>query len=370
MTMMSNRTTVTVVPANSLDATLIDRWNELQRGNPALDSPFFTSSFAQTVGAERNGAEVAVVEHDNTIVGFLPYCRERRFIAAPMAGSFTDFHGLIADKATWLDMRRVLRDARLSAWHFDHLVMGNECLSRFCWAFLESPCMDVSEGFEAYRAACRSRGGGKAISEVLRKARKLDREVAPIRFEAESTNSYVLDTLIDWKRQQLQRRRRVDCFRHSWVRPLLNRVLHTHGGNFRPMLSAMYVGDELGAINFGLRSGPVLHGWITAFNPKFQKFSPGLILVVKLAESAQALGIARIDMGRGDESFKRSFSTGATRIAEGAVDRRLIAGAANHSWVCAKGVVRQSRFGLPAKRLLQRLRYAGGFFRHSLAPER
>ncbi|MBC8355942.1 MAG: GNAT family N-acetyltransferase [Planctomycetes bacterium] len=362
---MSEQTNSTIRPVNSLDASLLDRWNQLQRSNPALDSPFFSSSFTTAVAAERSGVEVAVIETAGTIVGLLPYCRQGRNIAGPVAGSFTDFQGLIADPNASINMRRVLRSGRLSAWQFDHLVSGNDCLKPFHWAYSESAFMDLAGGFEAYRESCRQHGG-KEIAEVLRKARKLDREVARVRFEPETTNCYVLDTLIDWKKRQLRRQHRSDCFRAAWVRPLLNRLLHTYGETFRPMLSAMYVGDELGAINFGLRNGPVLHGWITAFNPKFRKFSPGLMLMLKLAQAAESLGITRIDMGRGDESFKRALRSGATHVAEGAVDRRIVAGALRHSWVRAKKLVRGTPLQVPAERLLQRLRYASGMLTHSL----
>ncbi|HUG69108.1 MAG TPA: GNAT family N-acetyltransferase [Pirellulaceae bacterium] len=362
---MSKHTKVTVLSANSLDAILIDRWNQLQRGNPALDSPFFSSSFVRTIAAERSGVEVAVIESDETVVGFLPYCRRRHVIAAPVAGSFTDFQGLIAAPDTAFDMRCVLCDSRLLAWQFDHLVTGNDSLLPFHWAYSESPYMDLSQGFEAFRETCRH-AGGKEMAEILRKSRKLEREVAPVRFELESTNSRLLDTLVGWKREQLCRQRRTDCFRPSWVLPMLHRMLHTIDGTCRPMLSAMYVGDELAAINFGLRGAAVLHGWITAFNLKFRKFSPGLMLIVKLAETAESLGISRIDMGRGDESFKRKFCSGATHVAEGAVDRRLVAGAMKHSWVRAKELLRGTPLREPAERLLRRLRYAGGSLKHSL----
>jgi CelD/BcsL family acetyltransferase involved in cellulose biosynthesis len=362
---MAPQTGATVLSAGALDASLIDRWNQLQRKNRALDSPFFSSSFTRAVAAERGGVEVAVIEADGAILGFLPYCRQRRFIATPVAGSFTDFQGIIAHPGTSIDMRRVLRDSGLSAWQFDHLVAGSDALSPFHWAYSESPFMDLSQGFEAYRKACRNTGG-KEMAEVFRKSRKLARDIAPVRFELDTTNWCVLDTLVDWKRQQLRRQRLADCFRPRWVRPLLNRILHTRGETFRPMLSAMYVGDELGAINFGLRSGPILHGWITAFNPKFRKFSPGLMLIVKLAESAESSGISRIDMGRGDESFKRNFCCGATCVASGAVDRRFVAGTLQHSWVRAKELLRGTPLRTPATRLLRRLRYTQGILKHSL----
>lgn len=362
---MSTPTTATSLPANSLDGDLLDRWGEIQRSNKALDSPLFSAAFTRAVAAERDGVEIAVIRSDDSVIGFLPYYRLRRSIAAPVAGSFTDFQGVIAAPDTMIDLRQVLRDSRLSAWQFDHLVAANDSLAEFQWASAESPYMDLSQGFESYRRACRA-NGGKEISELFRKSRKLEREIAPLRFESESTNSRVLDTLVQWKREQLQRMRRPDCFRPAWVRPMLNRILHTHDELCRPMMSALYVGDELAAINFGLRNNAVLHGWITAFNPKYHKFSPGLMLIVKLAESAESLGIRRIDMGRGDESFKRNFCSGATSVAEGAVDRRLFSGSVRRMWVCMKRLLRGTPLCKPAESLLRQGRYASGVLRHSL----
>jgi CelD/BcsL family acetyltransferase involved in cellulose biosynthesis len=356
---MISRMKVTTMNATSLTATLIDQWNRLQASNPALDSPFFSASFMQAVGAERKGAEVAVIESSDEVVGFLPYCRQRGGVATPIAGQFTDFQGVIAAPQTSLDMRSVLRASRLSAWQFDHLVTGADYLNRYQWAHFDSPFIDLSEGFDVYRDECRKRAG-KEMSELLRKSRKLNREVATASFEPETTNSQILDRLIEWKQQQLQRQRLTNGFRPAWVLPMLNRMLYTRGERFQSMLSTLYVGEEPAAINFGLRSGEVLHGWITAFNPKFRKFSPGLMLIIKLAEVAETFGITRLDMGRGDESFKRKFCSGSTRVAQGAVDRRLVAGTINHSWVCAKEALRGTSFGAPSRRFVQRLRYQVG----------
>lgn len=362
---MQSQTTCTTISGSALDAQLIDRWNELQASNPTLDSPFFSAGFTRAVAVERPSVEVAVIESGDTVIGLLPYCRTKSNVAMPVAGAFTDFQGIISDPQARLDLRKVLRRSRLAAWQFDHLVVGNGSLEPFQWAYAESPYMDLSDGFGTYRESCRTRGG-KEMAEVMRKSRKLEREVAPVRLEAESKNSHVLDTLINWKRQQLLRHKRSDCFQPDWVLPMLNRILYTHGETLRPMLSAMYVGDELAAVNFGLRNGPVLHGWITAFNPHFHKFSPGLMLIIKLAQQAEELGIKRIDMGRGEESFKHNFSSGVTRVAEGAVDRRLVVGMMQHGWVRGKQLLRGTPLRRPAQQLIRRLRYASGLFRHSL----
>ena len=158
--------------------------------------------------------------------------------------------------------------------------------------------MDLSNGFEAYRVE-RRRAGSDEMQEALRKSRKIVRDVAPLNFESHTTNYRVLETLITWKRNQLRAGGVPDCFRPAWVVPMLERLLHTRSESFQCLLSALYVGEELLAINYGLRCGPVMHGWMTAFNPKYRKFSPGLILLTRLAQEAESLGINRYRHGAG-----------------------------------------------------------------------
>lgn len=359
---------VEVIAPSHLDAGLIDEWNALQQSNPALDSPFFCSAFTRAIGEERPGIEVAVVEDGNDVIGFLPYCRERRHVARPVAGSFTDFQGMVLAPEATIDPVAILRQCRLNSWQFDHLIADQPAFEPFHWARSESPYMDLSNGFEAYRIE-RRKTGSNELQEALRKSRKIERDVAPLRFEMSSTNYCVLETLVTWKQAQLRARRVPDCFRASWVTPALERLLHTHGENYQSMLAALYVGDDLLAVNFGLRSGPVLHGWITAFNAKYHKFSPGLILLTRLAQIAESHGITRIDMGRGDEAFKRSFGSGVRVLAEGAVDRRVIARSLQRNWVRAKELIRSTPLDAPARQLVAALRYAGSRVRHTSRAE-
>jgi hypothetical protein len=76
-------------------------------------------------------------------------------------------------------------------------------------------------------------------------------------------------------------------------------------------------GDQVAAVTLSLRSAGVLHAWFTAYNPELERYSPGLVLFVWLAEQASSLGITKIDLGRGEERYKASLASAATEVAEG-----------------------------------------------------
>jgi CelD/BcsL family acetyltransferase involved in cellulose biosynthesis len=121
------------------------------------------------------------------------------------------------------------------------------------------------------------------------------------------------------------------------------------------MLSALYFGEQLGALHLGLRSQGVLHYWLPAYDPLLARYSPGTILLLALARNAPALGLHTIDLGKGDEPYKARLMSGSTPLAEGFVDLRTMRCAIKAGWWTARNWVRHSRLRAPAKALAARL---------------
>jgi hypothetical protein len=125
---------------------------------------------------------------------------------------------------------------------------------------------------------------------------------------------------------------------------------------FSGVLSALYVGNRLAAVHLGMRSFGVLHFWFPAYDPELGKYSPGLVLLVEMARAAAALGIRRIDLGRGNERYKRSLMSGAIPLAEGAVDLRPAAALLQRGWLHMRESLRGSLLHLPARYVVRSIR--------------
>ncbi|MGO4431008.1 GNAT family N-acetyltransferase, partial [Streptomyces sp. MCAF7] len=54
----------------------------------------------------------------------------------------------------------------------------------------------------------------------------------------------------------------------------------------------------------------------------FAKYSPGLVLHLRMAEGAAAQGVAYLDLGRGEKEYKNSLKTRDLSVSEGWVTRR------------------------------------------------
>src|SRR5678816_1993574 len=94
------------------------------------------------------------------------------------------------------------------------------------------------------------------------------------------------------------------CIRDRWGRELVERIHSAHEAGFAGMLSLLYADDRLVAGHLGMRSRTVWHYWFPAYDAALAKYSPGLILLLKMAENAQSLGLRAIDLGKGLSQYK------------------------------------------------------------------
>jgi CelD/BcsL family acetyltransferase involved in cellulose biosynthesis len=325
-------------------------WRELQRRHPGLESPFFCPEFAALVAESRSDVEVAVIRDGGRPVGFLPFHRDRRDVGTPVGQGLSDFHGVIAGPDAAWQADKLIRGCGLRAWRFNHLIATQVPFHPHHWARAESPYLDLSHGFEAYRAN-RIGAGSRLFEQMERKARKAEREQGPIRFEWHTRSSAVFAALLRWKSAQRARTRTLDVLQGGWVRDLLERIRCTETSGFACVLSALYVGEDLWAAHLGLRSETVLHLWFPAFERSYSRNSPGMILLLEMARAAPSQGIERIDLGKGDEHYKRRLMSGSLELAEGAVEFRRATKAVRQTLRNAKGWIRVSPFAGVARAL-------------------
>ena len=306
-----------VRPAD-LTPELLDRWIEIQRSQPWLHDPFARPEFALAVASVRGDVEVAVLEESGEVVGFFPFHRSRWNTGRPLGTKLSDCH-LVPVRAdvTWNPLE-VVRKCRLSSWEF-HLVPGEQReLLPYATEIHEAVYMDLSEGFTRY-VERRNRTGAKKQKEWERLLRKAERRGSPVRFVCNSSDPAALDALLTWKSAQYRRTGATDILSFRWTNDLVRQApLWTNEG-FGSLLSAMYIGDQLAAVELGLRSHDVLHGWFSAYNRDLAEFAPGILLFTALAQTMADLGIARVHMGRNNLPYKSAFASDRFPVMAGSV---------------------------------------------------
>ncbi len=318
-----------VVPARSVAPEIVSAWEALLASNPALASPYFSASFAAAVGAVREDAFVGLARDSTGICALLPFQRGAMGAGRPIGGAISDYQALVSSPGLRIDPREMVRGLGLSSWHFDHLIASQKDFAPHHTRIAESPVMDLSGGYTAYIEA-RKAAGSQEVRNLPRKSRKLEREVGPIRFESRSRDRAAMATLQRWKTEQCRATGHADVFEPVWTRELLDRLWAEKTDSFEGTLSTLHAGDTLVAAHFGMRSRTVWHWWFPGYSHEHAEYSPGIILLMRMAEAAEGLGLTAIDFGKGDSEYKNRLKNSSVLVAEGAVElpslRRTLSG--------------------------------------------
>ena len=332
---------IEVLRPTSLTPEQWELWSEIQAAEPALDSPYFRPEFTHAVAQVRPDVEIAVLSEEGRTVGFFPFQRGPLNIGKPVAGKLSDYHGVIAREETVVDVLDLLRSCRLAGWDFEHLITTQPSFEPFVSTCGTSPYLDLSRGFDVY-ATERRAAGSDEIKQISRKLRKCEREQGPVSFEMNCGDASVLELLFRWKSAQFRQSGLADIFAFPWTGDLLKSIFHSPGEHFSALLSVVRLGERPISILYSLRAAGVVHAWIFAYDRELGQYSPGSILLLKMAEQAEQNGITKIDLGKGTERYKLSLASAATPLWEGTAGQSSPALWLRGGWRAARDLVNRS----------------------------
>jgi CelD/BcsL family acetyltransferase involved in cellulose biosynthesis len=308
-----------LVSFDALTGEELDAWHALRAANPALDSPYFHPAFAAAVHASGRPVSVVVVRGvAGEISALLPGHREGRRLR-PVGSPGADFQGPVLAPDTKLGPIDLLVDG-VREFEFDHLIPQGPGFDPWIIASQPSPYLDTTGGLAGYLPRA-SRTGKDNMGQARRRAAKAERTHGPVRFAADVVDDAVLAWVIKLKRAQYAATGARDFFRQPDRIDLMHRLLHTRDPAFAGILSTLHIGDRLVAAHFGIRSHHVLHWWFPVYDPAYAQLSPGWILLRELVAATPGLGVSRIDLGRGDDEYKRRAKTGEILVSQGIVTR-------------------------------------------------
>jgi CelD/BcsL family acetyltransferase involved in cellulose biosynthesis len=345
---------ISVLPFSNIEAQHLAAWAQIQASDPTFDSPFFSPEYTEVIASVRSDIHVGVLEQAGDIVGLFPFQRGRRGEAMPVGGDISQFHGVLASQNIAWSTDQLLRSCNINSWSFTHLPTSQTpfCPESHCVG--DSPCINLRDGFAAYLAE--KRRSGKAIEQAQRKARKMEREVGPLRFELHDDSDAAFRMLLAWKSEQHRRTNVVDAFQADWLVRVLDRLRQTQNDSFAGMMSALYAGDQLVAVHLGLRSQTVAHIWYPAFDTMFGKYSPGITLLLKMTEAWAETGITRIDFAARQQIYKTRFMNGSIPVAKGIIDRSHVKAYLRRNVNAFRECVREAPIAVPVREVRHWLR--------------
>jgi len=300
-----------IIPANQLPDAMADAWSRTVSENPSFASPLFSPEYTLAVASVIPNIHVAVQYASGTYLSFMPFELCRFGIAKKLF--LADYDGIIHGGQLDLNVPLFLEKCGLRAWDFKFLRSPYIPIAH--GRVQEYSVIDLKDGFDAYVEA-RQRAGSKQVRDSRASERKLSREIGPVRFEQSVFSGKLLSTIFEWKTMKYGRSGRST----EQVAALLLRLMETQSTGCSGVLSALYAADSVVALHFGLRSQTTWQYWWPAYSPEFTEYSPGIILLLKMLESAPALGITSFDLGVGTEYlYKRRLRTGFGHVTSGSI---------------------------------------------------
>jgi CelD/BcsL family acetyltransferase involved in cellulose biosynthesis len=339
---------------DALTGEELDAWHRLRAANPRLDSPYFHPGFAAAVHASGRPVQVAVGRDDRgEICALLPFHRERALLR-PAGWPAADFQGpVLAPGSSFPPLKLLTGGVRGFA--FDHLLDVCPDFEPWIESSRPSPFVDTTGGLDGYLGRA-SRSGKDNMGQARRRLAKAERTYGTVRFAADVVDEAALARVVELKRAQYAATGAGDYFAEPGRRELMTRLLHTRDSAFGGVLSTLHAGPHLVAAHFGIRAGNVLHWWFPVYDPEFAALAPGWMLLRELVAASPALGFTRIDLGRGDDEYKRRAKTGETLVSQGVVTRsstRRVLRQAQNSLIAA---ARSSALGPGLRRAVRKFR--------------
>jgi CelD/BcsL family acetyltransferase involved in cellulose biosynthesis len=299
---------------------IIDAWRRVHERYDVFASPFLGPEYARLVARCRPDAELAVLESDGVAIGFFAYERCGPRAGRPIGSVFCDYQAVVVPPSTCWSANQLLKACDLDELHFDHWLGVQSQMLPFTRLMDVSWAIDLTGGFSQYDHRMSAAGRGQ-LTEARKKEQKLQGAVGSVRFEADLPDEDLLDLLLRWKSRQWSLSGWSGRFEQEWERRLMRELLLARGDGFGGILSVLFAGDMPVALHLGLRSRTIWHYWTTAYDAEYQRYSPGIIMLVHMAQAAERLGLKQIDLGKETFEYKMRLATHHVPLVEGRATR-------------------------------------------------
>lgn len=306
---------VEVVPALSVSQTIRTAWQDMRASNEGLWSPYFDIRLFDVLATHAPNPHLAVIYQDTEIKALLPFQGKKNGLARPLGAPMSDQHDLIQAGGSQVKFHEIAAQLAMSGFVFTGLRQKVGAALK-----LEaSNChvADLSEGLDAY-IAWRKANWNDQVKKNERRKRQGEREWGPMRIEkACPKTSNLFETLMVWKQAKYIETNRHNVLAVPWIKAVLHALYHSPDPDFRGEVTALYFGEHLAALEFGLRSDRAMHSWFPAYDHAYAKVSPGILLMDGMIEECGARGITKVDLGIGHDQYKRHASNAPVVVWSG-----------------------------------------------------
>lgn len=352
---------VSVYSMGQIPFQVVTDWTRLCDTDLRYSNPFYRIEMHQMFAEFRDNVLVANLESpEGEWLGVLPFERVKHR-GRPVGDMFSDYHGVISPhdfNATQLDA--IVAASGLHSFRFHHTPCSQSGFRENACYSEPSPCIDIRNGFESYCDDLQARKS-KFIKRMRQRTRKLQRDHGLVKLQLSSCEDSHA-TMRKWKAHKCKQQLRQNVYAERWAVDLFQQLLECDDEQLHGEICILHAGSTPVAMAYLLRSYGEMHVWKIATNPDLSNYSPGLLVLYHLIESAAQSGVQRIDLARGDERFKMTMQNATIQVCEGWVGGSSLVKRSRAVWLSGKKRLRDSRWETPAKTCVRWCRNLGSKF--------
>lgn len=323
---MARLTRVESVAPEALTPEDIAAWEGFTSRRSDLIGPYFDVRYVMDIGQSVPDAHIArLYDEQGQVAGYLPYQVRGRTLQ-PLGAPLTDYHGVIADTGFVMDYPLLLRSLKANRLEFMGWVgemTADNVHARTIEAITQ--IADLSDGYDAYLARQKAQHH-KFYKNVGRCQRNVEKDFGGFAFSFERVTPDLLQWVIDQKRQQYSRSGMHDVFGCGWTLNLLSQLAkrQDEGFGLRVGVFRDVSGPEpvLVAAEICLMRDTCLHFWFPAYAESYYRYSPGILLSLRIMQHVAEMGVTQIDFGAGGECYKHTLTSPARVCLEGTIESR------------------------------------------------
>jgi CelD/BcsL family acetyltransferase involved in cellulose biosynthesis len=323
------------VSIRDLNDTEIRQWRDWAYQDGQLVSPYLLPEFAQAVDQVRADVRVAILERNDETIGYFGYHGPRHLGLRPVGAPMSDYQGIAAKPGITICPNEFLTQLGAGFMVYENWWNGAGCTIENVRERDGSVVVDLSDGPDAYFAE-RKTAHKSQFKKMDRRLRNAERDFGAVRLVVGDTDGKLFDALAHWKSEQYNSTGKLDVFDVDWARELLANLNRSDDENFQGLTFALYFGDELAAVEFGLRAGDIYHSWFPAYDARFAKVSPGLLLLHEIFKAAPDLGLTRVDLGKGGSHYKTYYASYEVPLDSGRIIAPSFAALGLRTWDVAE----------------------------------
>ena len=280
-----------------------------------MQTPFLSLGYLELCQRAGSDVRICVINDGNCELGYFPFELSAPGVARPLGYYFNDYQGVVGRTDLSFDLCSMMRACGLSEVRLDHMLHANRFLTKRRVRDDVSWLVELHSGYSEYRRSLTSAQQQKT-KKIERKAQRMRAAFGEFNFIADFKSEDMLQTLMEWKSAQWARSGWIGRFEADWEKKLMNDLMCQSTRDFSGVLTGLFLGDETLALHLGLASFNTWHYWTTAYNKRYEKYSPGLIMLNEMLKAASSLTYTQIDLGKGDMRYKRDVSNAIRRVSE------------------------------------------------------